>query len=145
MSLLRDELLSGPLSEELAELVEQNEHGLILAAFERADIPAKKALETAEIKRYLLLHNLYLPILDATNDTCRVAIAALEEFEYFHLNETDVLSMFTNILNALITDGKITQTDKDNLLAMGDTYISRADELDFPISIPLIAEALAEV
>ena len=145
--MLLNELTQGPLADEIAPFITTGDHGIINDILHRRDIPAKCALPTTEIKKYLSLVDLRLPIKQSESWPCKLATQALEDFNQFDLFDAMILAKFTSILDGLIADEtlspRFTNTDKAMLLAMADTLISRADQIpDLAINIITIADAL---
>ena len=97
------------------------------------NIPKKVIISTHDIQQYLVLTDLLLPIEDGVSDACRRAIRALAVFESFDVTQGMIDSKFTSIINSLVVDISLptfTQAHADNILAMGDTLISRSEELN---------------
>jgi len=98
-----------------------------------ADIASKISIPTHSIQQYLVLMDLLLPIEDGVSDACRSTTRALTVFESFDVTQPMIDAKFTSIIDALVSDNTIplfTQGHADNILGMGDTLISRSEELN---------------
>jgi hypothetical protein len=145
MSMLSSELTAGPLSVEIAPHITSGNDGAISEILCRKDISVKGQLKSHDIKQYLSLIGLRLPIKDSIAQSCREASQALEDFESFNLANNMILAKFTAILDGLVAETLIpdfTETHKLTILAMADKLISRAEQLGIDCSIPAIATAL---
>lgn len=142
---LYDELTAGSLAVEIAPFVLSGNDGAIHEIMHRADIATKGTLSSHNIKQYLSLTGLRLPIKYSSADSCREASQALEDFESFNLANPMILAKFTAILDGLVAEPLIpefTETNKLTLLSMADVLVSRADQLDYPVTVELIAQTL---
>lgn len=142
---LLDELTTGPLSGELAPFISSGDDAAILAILTRKDIPAKKPVTAHDIRQYLMLVDLLLPIEASNADTCIATKRALEVFESFDLRNPVILAKFTQILDGLVAETLIpdfTEQHKADILSLGDTMISRVGQLGITVTIQDIAQAL---
>jgi hypothetical protein len=142
---LFDELTAGPLAAEIAGFIESGADGAIAAALNRRDITVKGRLSSHDIKQYLSLVGLRLPIRDSSATSCRETSLALDDFESFDLSNPMILAKFTAILDGLVAETLIpdfTETHKATLLAMANNQISRSEQLGITIDIQQIAQAL---
>lgn len=142
---LNNELTTGPLAAEISPFVATGNDGAIYEAMHRKDIAAKGVLPSHNIKQYLSLIGLRLPIKDSTAASCREASQALDDFDSFNLANPMILAKFTAILDGLVSEPLIpdfTETHKLTLLAMADVLVSRSDQLGYPVTVELIAQAL---
>lgn len=145
MMSLNNELTAGPLAPEIAPFIAAGDDGAIYATLNRQDITVKGVLNSHDIKQYLSLIGLRLPIMDSVTLPCREASLALDDFESFDLANAMVLAKFTAILDGLVTEALIpdfTETHKATILYMADKQISRAEQINMDCSIPAIATAL---
>ena len=149
MSILSNELTSGPLAAELAPLIAAGNDGAIVEVLNRKDIPAKGRLPVRNIYRYLTLVGLRVMIAEGQSDACKVARYALEDLQpEIDLSNPVYLDKFTEILDALIADTAtpdFTAGDKAALLGMGNVLISRAEQLGVAPSENDIAVARMEI
>ncbi len=138
MTSLRDELVSGALSVELAPLITAGDDQAILDALTRKDIPVKGKVSAHDIRQYLMLNDLLLTIESSQTVSCLAAKRALEIFETFDLSNGLILAKFTQILTGLEHDNLIpefTAQHKADLLAMGDRLVSRAEQIGLSVTI----------
>lgn len=96
-------------------------------------VSAKQPISTSDIKKYMLLNDLWLPIEASAGTAAKVSLKALELFDEFNVDEPPVLSKLTQMLDGLIAASLISAADKTAILSMGDTLISRAEELGLPV------------
>ena len=109
-----------------------------LSSITTKNISAKVPISARSVKRYLILNDKWLTIKNSTDANALIALDALKEFDEFDVQDSLVLNKLTSIIDGLITAGLVTTTDKTNVLAMGDTMISRAEQLG--VSNPTLAE-----
>lgn len=145
MGFLYDELVSGPLAAEIAPHIASGDDGAIFAILSRRDRPGKQSISTHDIKQYLSLRGLRLPIKESTAPACKEASLALEDFDTFDCNNPIILAKLNDVLNGLVSaplEPAFIEADKAAILALGDTLISRLDQLSIRVSISDIATAL---
>lgn len=131
---LTDEFINGPLAVELQPLIEQADYEGILATLNRKDITAYGNLSVHNVKRYISLIGLRLPILDSTQLSCREFNLALEDFKEtgFDLSVPQILGKITTVLDDLVAELLIpdfTEEHKVALLSFGNKLISRVEQL----------------
>ena len=137
MTTLQTELTSGPLAAELAPFVASGNEAAISEIMNRQDITVKGKLLTHDIRQYLMLVDLLLPIEAGLDPACKTASRALDIFPQFDLSNSMILAKFSAILDGLVADAltpAFTATTKATLLAMADRQISRAEQLGITIS-----------
>ena len=100
-----------------------------LTALTAQDIPSKVSITNHDIRKYLALQNKLIPMESSSSASAIAAVRYLEVFETFAMDEPEVETALTAILDGLIADSLITATNKNNILAMGSKMISRAEEL----------------
>ena len=145
MTTLYDELTTGPLAAELAPLIAEGNDGVIVAVLNRKDIPGKKSITSHDIKAFFSVSGFYIPILDSPSLACREAILNLNLFESFDISNPAYLAKLTSILQGLVEEEMLPafqQSHMDYVLALGDTFISRAEQLGINPSIQDIATTL---
>lgn len=145
MNDLTTELSSGPLAAELAPLIAAGNDGAIYEVLHRKDIPTKGRVTAHDIRQYLMLNDLLLPIEASTALSCVATKRALEVFPVLDLSVPAILAKFTQVLDGLVAETLIpdfTEQHKAELLSLGDVLVSRADQLGGYISIESIAQAL---
>jgi hypothetical protein len=131
---LLDEFTNGPLADELAPLIQSADYDGILAILNRKDITVYGNLSVHNVKRYVSLIGLRLPILDSTQLSCREFNLALEDFKDsgFDLSNPYILAKITAVLDALVAENLIpdfTEEHKLALLSFGNKLISRVEQL----------------
>lgn len=131
MSKLKDEIVNDPTGAGYAGMTNEAAADWLNAK----TIASKKAIQTADIQKYLMLTGLLLAIESATTDAAKTAARALQVFESFHMNEQMVAAKFTAILDGLVADNSIPfdVTHRAIILSMADTTISRAEKLGLGI------------
>ena len=142
---LQIELTTGPLSAEIAPHIVSGDDGAILEVLNRRDIPAKKKIRSHDICQYLMLNDLLLSIEASSALSCVATKRALEVFPEFDLSVPAVLAKFSLVLDGLVAETLIpdfTTQHKTDLLALGDTLISRSEQINMDITIQDIAQAL---
>lgn len=142
---LLTEIQTGPLSLELATSVSQGNDAEVLNVLNRKDIVVQGELSAHDIRKYLMLYDLLLPIENSTSQSCVVVKRALDIFPIFDLSDPIILSKFTSILDGLVADTLIpafTIQNKNDILAMSNKKISRLEQLKLTININDIAKAL---
>lgn len=95
--------------------------------------PKREAISSCELLQFLAVHDLLKNFEDAAaNRSSSARSAALAVIKILtvteaqvDLNDTEILTL----LDALVSDGVMSATDKDNLLALGTRDGSRAEEL----------------
>lgn len=95
-------------------------------------IPSKWAITNDRIRWYLIAHDLWLPIKRSSSDSAELMVDLLNEFDRFDINTPRELQVLRSILDGLIADASVpgfAGPDKVAIINMGDTLISRAQEL----------------
>ncbi len=93
-------------------------------------IPKKVPISTGAIKQYLIVSNLWMPIKTANTDNTNIVMDSLREFSSFDVDKPEIEAVLVKILDALILDvTAFTKKNKTDILALGDTMVSRADVL----------------
>lgn len=142
---LLDELTNGPLAAELAPLIADGKDGEVLAVLNRKDIPAKKPITSHSIRAFLFANKFWNPIKHGTSLACEETIDALTLFESFDIRVPVYYDRLVEVLTGLVAEPLVptfTVDHKAAILAMGDTLISRAEQLGINPTIQDIAQAL---
>lgn len=134
MSQLYDELTAGPLAAELAPFVAARNDAAIVDTMNRKDITVAGNLSVHDVKQYVSLISLRLPILESTAQSCKEFNLALEDFKDsgFDLSNPIILGKITQVLDALVAETLIpdfTNEHKLTLLSLGNKIVSRADQI----------------
>ena len=142
---LYDELTTGSLAAEIAPFIASGNDGAISEILNRKNITVLCGLTSHDIKQYLSLVGLRLPIIDSTAPACREATQALDDFDLFALDNPTILAKFSAILDGLVAETLIpyfTETHKATILYLANKQISRAEQLGMTIYITSIAQSL---
>lgn len=136
---LTDEFTNGPLAAELAPLIAASDFVGILNVLNRKDIAVLGKLTVHDVKQYISLLGLRLPILDSTATSCREFNMALEDFKEsgFSLDIPMINQKIVAVLDALVAEVMIpdfTEEHKLTLLSLGNKLISRAEQLGITIT-----------
>lgn len=136
---LQTELTTGPLAAELVPLIAAGDDGAIVAVLNRRDMVVPGNLRVHDVKQYISLIGLRLPLMDSTTPACREFNTALEDFKDsgFDLFTPMILGKITQVMDALIAETLIpdfTETTKLTLLSLGNKTISRAEQLGLSIT-----------
>ncbi len=112
------------------------------AALNAADVVLINSIESAAIRRYLMLAGRWYGIRVSKSPEAVTAIDALSEFDSFDMNDYQVKQALTVLLDGLIAKQLLTEADKSAILALGKKQISRAMELGIGrVSIADVAAA----
>jgi hypothetical protein len=143
---LRSEIETGPLAAELAPHIASGADGEAAAILNRADISASGKVTAHDIRQYLMLVDLLLPIEASESPTCKAATRALEIFPVFDLSNPMIAYKLGQVLDGLVADNLVpdfTEEHKLTILSLANTYISRAEQAGFGVvSVEQIAQAL---
>jgi hypothetical protein len=140
VSILKTYLSDPGLSNELKALLVQADSVGLADALNIKNVPVKKPILTHDIKQYLMLVDLLIPIENAATPSCEVAEKALSEFESFDVRNPIISNKYNAILNGLVSDPLVpdfTDSHKAYLLALGDAFES--------ISVVLTGESVSEL
>lgn len=143
MTTLLTELTSGPLAQELAFDLASGNDGAVLQVLQRKDIPAKGSVTSHDIKAYMFAYGFWNAIKHGASVACEDTIDALTLFDSFDLSNPVYLSRLTQILDALVIEPLVPdfqETNKLAILALGDTLVSRAEQLDINVTVQDIAQ-----
>jgi len=131
MTILKNEIVSDPSAVGYSGM--SNE--AVASSLNAKNIASLKIISTHDIEQYLVLTDLLLEIESGTTQAAKVAARALQAFESFDVTNPLILGKFTSILMGLVDDGLLafSETDKTNILSLGNTSISRATQLGLGI------------
>jgi hypothetical protein len=144
MSTLIDELTTGPLSQEIAFDLSQGNDGAVLAVLQRKDVQRLGKITAHDIKQYLSLIDVRIPIMESSAPACKAVTLALEDFPVFDLTIPMVQVKFIALLDALVAEPLIpdfTEEHKATLLTIATEQISRLDEVGLNVTAQDIAQA----
>ncbi len=136
--LLSNELVNGPLATEIAPFIASGNDGVIADILNRKDIVVSGVVSSHDIRMYLMLHDLLIPIESSQSVACQAAKRALEVFPTFDLSNATIFEKFNQILNGLRLDElllpRFTLAHGAELIALADKKISRAEQLGMTIT-----------
>jgi len=92
------------------------------------DIPAVKNIQVADIKKYLIVTGKILAIKASSDPAALLTVEALNSFQEFVMSDPANVTALNAQLDGLVTASLLTATDKTNILALGDTLESLADQ-----------------
>lgn len=133
MSILADEVNTDPNTVGYSTMTDEE----VANALNDSVIAAKQPIQSVSIRRYAMLVGFWLEMKRSASDEAEIAMDALAEFDQFDINDPLVEATFIGILDGLIADSSIpafTARQKATILAMGDTTISRAEELGIRVT-----------
>lgn len=142
---LLNEIANGPLSVELADALTAGDDVTIFNALNRKDLPSLGEITSHDVKQYLSVSGMRLPIMDNSSIACRAATVALDDFSLFKLTIPEVYNKFVEILDGLVEEALIpnfTEANKQELLYLAGKMISRAEQLDERITLKSVIDAL---
>ena len=98
----------------------------IYDAIHLKNITVKVPISVHDVKQYMMLKSVWLPIKTSADDIAVLAMDALEEFEQFDVRNPDILITLTGILDGLVIaiPEFLDVPHKQDVLAMGDKKIS---------------------
>lgn len=141
---LKNEILSGSLSSELAPFVLDGNDGKISEILYRSDIEILGFISSGDISRYLFLRDLLDIVNDAGTAARKKVSTVLKVLTGFDLSKDLDYSKFIELFNLLIADTELgfLETDKQALISIARTHTSKARILGINCSVQNIAEAL---
>lgn len=101
-----------------------------LALLTTKDIPVKQSITNQDIKNYLVAVGKLRGIKEGTTDSAKDAWLALNEIPIFDMANPAYEASLTANIDDLVTDNLLNESDKVYILAMGDKFISRVDEIN---------------
>lgn len=131
-ALLKAEIETGPLAATLAPMVAAGDDVGVAAAMNAKSVITKGTVSTHDIRQYLMLVDLLLPIENTATPTCIATKRALEVFPSFDLSNPMILNKFTQIIDGLVAEALIpdfSETHKATILGMANKMISRAEQV----------------
>ena len=137
---LAKELSEDPLGRGYAAMTDQEAADDINTLYRQQSVP----IQVSEMRRYMFVNGLWMTLKKSTTDLAEEVRDAVNMFETFEVGDSDVQSRLTGMMDALVTQGFMTDADKQNILAMGVTTQSRAVELGLLGASPKIGPAHVE-
>ena len=123
---LRAEIVNDPLGRGYSSMTDAEVADSLNARDRQQPVP----IPSVEVKRYLFTRQLWLPIKRGTDNAAETVRDGLEMFESFRVDESDVAATMDGMLDALISAGYITSSDKSAIQEMGVKMLTRAEEKD---------------
>ena len=142
---LLNEIKTGPLSDELSPLYAAADSQGIYDVLHRRDITVYGSIASHDIKQYLSLERLRIPIMDSTALSCREATQAMADFPVFDLSNPLILATFEAILDGLVAEVMIpdfTEVHKATILGMATKQVSRVEQLGWRVTIEDVRSAI---
>lgn len=129
MSILKDELINDPTGLGYVGL----DNSATASALNAKAISAKQSIQVSDIKKYLTVVGKRVAINNSASIPAQATVLAFQDFEVFDMTDALNEAALISQMGGLVTEGLISETDKTNILAMGDTLISRAQSLGLGI------------
>ena len=148
IQVLRDELANDPLGIGYAGM----EDSAVADAINTPTRPGKQVVPASEVRRYVLLNGLWPRIQSVASGSSNpvhqgTAITILQtlapnSFDEIRMNDPDIAAAVAGMLTTMVEAGAMTAENRDAMVAMGDTTVSRAAELGLSLVHHLdVAEA----
>lgn len=135
IDILRAELQDDPLGVGYAEL----EDAVVAASLNEVNRPGKREVVASDVRMYVLLHGLWPTITavaaTSTNPVHKgTAMTILQtlgagSFDVIRMNNPAIAAGVGQMLATMVEAGAISETNRAEMVAMGDTQVSRAREL----------------
>jgi hypothetical protein len=100
--------------------------------------PGKRAVSASEVRSHVLLKGLWPriqavtasedPILRGSAITILQTLAP-NSFDTIRMNDPEIATAVFNLLSTMVVAGAMTEQQRDDMVALGDTQISRAEEI----------------
>ncbi len=135
IAILAAELSDDPLGKQYSALSDAEAADVLNSP----DRPGKKAVAASDVRMYVLLHGLWPAFqsvaASSTNPIHKgTAITILQtlgagSFDTIRINRPDIATGVSGMLQTMVDAGAMTSQQRDEMMALGDTTISRAEEL----------------
>jgi hypothetical protein len=132
MKTLKELLTDSEVSAECAPYIASGDHGLILGVLSRKNQHELGSITAHDIRQYLFLVDVLIPLEMSQTITCKVAVRALELFPVFALSNPIIYGKFIAMLDALVAEDLIpdfNEATKTGILALADKQVSLIDQL----------------
>lgn len=148
IDILRDEITTDPLGLGYQAMGDSE----VADALNMLNRPGRKPVPATEVRLYVLLNGIFPglqnlaatgtdPVQKGTAITILQTIAP-NSFDTIRMNMPNVNSAVSQMLQTMVNAGVMTAQQRTDMLALGDTTISRAQELGLPVVHHLdVAEA----
>lgn len=138
IDILREEIMTDPLSKNYEAMADSE----VADSLNMADRPGKKPVAATDVRLYILLNGLFPGIQnlaangqDPTQRGTAITILqtiAPNSFDTIRMNLPNVHGAVSQMLQTMVDAGVMTAQHRTDMLALGDTLISRAQELGIP-------------
>lgn len=138
IDILREEIMTDPLSKNYEAMADSE----VADSLNMADRPGKKPVAATDVRLYILLNGLFPGIQnlaangqDPTQRGTAITILqtiAPNSFDTIRMNLPNVHGAVSQMLQTMVDAGVMTMQHRTDMLALGDTLISRAQELGLP-------------
>lgn len=101
--------------------------------------PGKKVVPASDVRRYVLLHGIWPKIQSLAASSANpvyqgTAITILQtlapnSFDDIRMSDPEVSAAVTQMLTTMVNAGAMSETNRDEMVALGNAQISRAEEL----------------
>lgn len=146
MTILSDEIATGPLAAELAGFVTSGLDGMVAEVLNRKDIPVNGTLSWSDFSAWAAATGVRADIDDwkisANRSVRAIALTLLDGLQRGEGSIDFSLQSIQGMLNALVAFNLLSTDDKTSLLAAGSKLISRAEQLGITVTIQDVAQAL---
>jgi hypothetical protein len=145
ISILQDELLKGPLAEEIAPFIEKGNDGAILAILNRKDILVHGEVSSKSLMAWAAATGQRVVFEDTANDVTSpyraIALTMMDLLvngQTLNLADNSVVAM----VNIWTQAGKATLAVQEALFRYAEQFICRTEQLSLSVTISDIAQAL---
>src|SRR5688572_11392135 len=135
VDILRDEISNDPLGRAYSAMADSQ----VADALNFPDRPGKKPVPATDVRLYILLNGLFPAIQnlaangqDPTQKGTAITILqtiAPNSFDTIRMNLPNVHAAVSQMLQTMVDAGVMTAQHRTDMLALGDTMVSRAQEL----------------
>lgn len=131
---LAAEIASDPLNLGYAEMADS----AVADAINAPNRPGKRVVPASEVRSYVLLNGLWPRIQAVTASEDPVyrgsAITILQtlapnSFDTIRMDKPEIATAVFNLLSTMVVAGALTEAQRDGMIALGDSQISRAEEI----------------
>lgn len=131
---LRAEIIEDPLGLGYADMSDSQ----VADHLNAPSVPARGVVPASDVRSFVLLNGIWPalskaaqatdPVLQGTAETI-IQTLAPNSFDTIRMNDEPVFTAVQNMLGVMVAAGVMTEAQRDQMIALGDTRISRAQEL----------------
>lgn len=135
---LQAEMTADPLSRGYADKADS----LIAESLNEPNRPGRKVVPASDVRRFVLLNGIWPRIAALAQnpedqEVQGVAITILQtlapnSFDEIRMDDPEVTGAVSYMLGVMVSAGAMTTAQRSSMLAMGDTLVSRAQEIGLP-------------